>query len=91
MLENIISEWIRCISDFYEINRDGIYKYIVPNVDNQLYDVMLEFVEANKSLVQEQVNTSIIQAHPQAHYISRKLTEILAQEETQGYEFAIED
>ncbi|POG68937.1 kinase-like domain-containing protein, partial [Rhizophagus irregularis DAOM 181602=DAOM 197198] len=27
MLENIISEWIRCIDKHYEINRDGNYKY----------------------------------------------------------------
>ncbi|POG60366.1 kinase-like domain-containing protein, partial [Rhizophagus irregularis DAOM 181602=DAOM 197198] len=25
MLENIISEWIRCINEYYEINRDGNY------------------------------------------------------------------
>ncbi|POG58336.1 kinase-like domain-containing protein, partial [Rhizophagus irregularis DAOM 181602=DAOM 197198] len=28
MLENIISEWIRCINKYYEINRDGNYKYL---------------------------------------------------------------
>ncbi|POG65830.1 kinase-like domain-containing protein, partial [Rhizophagus irregularis DAOM 181602=DAOM 197198] len=28
MLENIISEWIRCINKYYEINRDGNYIYI---------------------------------------------------------------
>ncbi|GET58756.1 kinase-like domain-containing protein [Rhizophagus irregularis DAOM 181602=DAOM 197198] len=90
MLENIISEWIGCISDYYRINSNGDYEYVVPNVDNQLEDVMLEFVEANKSLVQEQVNASIIQSHPQAHYTSRKLSEILVQE-TQGFDCVIED
>ncbi|PKB92962.1 hypothetical protein RhiirA5_442795 [Rhizophagus irregularis] len=35
---------------------------------------------ANKSLSQEQVNPSITQSHPQAHYTSRKLAEILVQE-----------
>ncbi|PKY32606.1 hypothetical protein RhiirB3_450910, partial [Rhizophagus irregularis] len=52
--------------------------------------VMLEFVMANKSLAQEQVNSSITQSHPQAHYTSRKLAEILVQK-TQGFECAIED
>ncbi|POG70762.1 kinase-like domain-containing protein, partial [Rhizophagus irregularis DAOM 181602=DAOM 197198] len=76
MLENIISEWIRCINEYYEINRDGDYKFKVSNVDDQLKDDMIEFVEANKTLVQEQANTSIIQYHPQAYYTSRRLTEI---------------
>ena len=52
---------------------------------------MLEFVEANKALVQEQANTSIMQSHPQAYYTSRKLTEILVQEESQGFDCMIED
>ncbi|CAB4474170.1 unnamed protein product [Rhizophagus irregularis] len=90
MLENVISEWIGCISDYYRINSDGNYKFDVPNIDNQLKDVMLEFVMANKSLAQEQVNSSITQSHPQAHYTSRKLAEILVQK-TQGFECAIED
>ncbi|CAB5366027.1 unnamed protein product [Rhizophagus irregularis] len=60
MLENIISEWIRCIDKFYETNRDGNYVYRVLNIDDQLKNDMLEFVKANKALVQEQVNTSII-------------------------------
>ncbi|PKY30008.1 hypothetical protein RhiirB3_446891 [Rhizophagus irregularis] len=54
------------------------------------YD-MLEFVEANKTLVQEQANTSIMQSHPQAYYTSRKITkftEILAQEKS---EFIIQE
>ncbi|POG77259.1 kinase-like domain-containing protein, partial [Rhizophagus irregularis DAOM 181602=DAOM 197198] len=27
MLEYTISEWIRCINEYYEINRDGKYKF----------------------------------------------------------------
>ncbi|PKK60797.1 hypothetical protein RhiirC2_761453 [Rhizophagus irregularis] len=47
---------------------------------------MFEFVEANKTLEQEQANTSIMQSHPQAYYISRKLTkftEIFSQEKSE--------
>ncbi|CAB4464126.1 unnamed protein product [Rhizophagus irregularis] len=91
MLENIVSEWIRCINEYYKINRDGEYKYLVPNIDNQLKDDMFEFVEADKTLVQEQANISIMQSHSQAYYTSRKLTEILVQEETQGLDCMIED
>ncbi|CAB4489065.1 uncharacterized protein OCT59_024793 [Rhizophagus irregularis] len=91
MLENIISEWIRCINKYYEVNRDENYKYRLLNIDDQLTNDMLEFVEANKSLVQKQVNTSIIQSHPQAHFTSRKLTEILVQVESQGFDCMIED
>ncbi|CAB4435051.1 unnamed protein product [Rhizophagus irregularis] len=87
-LENIISEWVRCIDDFYKENR---YKYSVPiDIKNQLRYDMLEFVEANKSLEQKQANTSIIQSqlsHPQACYTSRKLTEIYFQEETQDFDY----
>ncbi|CAB4389994.1 unnamed protein product [Rhizophagus irregularis] len=83
MLEYIVSEWIRCINEYYEINRDGNYKYLVPNIDNQLKDDMLEFVKADKTLVQEQANTYIMQSHPQAYYRSRKFTEILAQEKSE--------
>ncbi|CAB4373553.1 unnamed protein product [Rhizophagus irregularis] len=80
MLEDIISEWVRCINEYYKMNRDGNYKVDVPNIDNQLKDVMLEFVMANKTLVQEQANASIMQSHAQAYYTSRKLTEILVEE-----------
>ncbi|UZO23943.1 uncharacterized protein OCT59_016272 [Rhizophagus irregularis] len=88
MLENIVSEWIRCINKYYEINRNGNYKYEVPITDNQLKNDMFEFVEADKALLQEQV---IMQSHPQAYYTSRKLTEILVQEESQGLDCMIED
>ncbi|CAB5377284.1 unnamed protein product [Rhizophagus irregularis] len=57
MLEHIISEWIRCVDKYYEINSDGNYQYRF-NITNQLEIDMLEFVEANKALVQEQANTS---------------------------------
>ncbi|GBC41295.1 kinase-like domain-containing protein [Rhizophagus irregularis DAOM 181602=DAOM 197198] len=89
MLENIISEWIRCINEYYEINRDGNYKYLVPITDNQLKNDMEEFVEADKALLQEQANAFIIQSHPQAYYTSRKLTEILVQEVSQGFDYMI--
>src|SRR6266496_3232969 len=74
MLENIISEWIKCINKYYRINRNGYYEFKVPNIDDQLEDNMLEFVKANEALVQEQANISIIQSHPQAYYTSRNLT-----------------
>jgi serine/threonine protein kinase len=78
MLENIISEWIRCIDKYYEFNRDGNYKFVVLDIDSQLKNDMLEFVKANEALVQKQVNNiSIIQSHSQAYYKSRKITEIL--------------
>ncbi|RGB27613.1 kinase-like domain-containing protein [Rhizophagus diaphanus] len=87
MLENIISEWAQCINKYYEMNRDGKYKHVVPDVYNQLKNDMFEFVKANEAnLVQEQVNTSIIQSHPQAYYTSRKLNEILIQEESQNFD-----
>ncbi|PKY29737.1 hypothetical protein RhiirB3_446473 [Rhizophagus irregularis] len=91
MLENIISEWIRCINKYYEINRDGDYKYEVPIIDNQLKNDMEEFVEADKALLQGQANAYIMQSHPQTYYTSRKLTEILVQEESQGKNFTIEE
>ncbi|CAB4485650.1 unnamed protein product [Rhizophagus irregularis] len=91
MLENIISEWIRCINKYYEINRDGNYIYIVPITNNQLKNDMKEFVEADQALLQGQANAYIMQSHPQAYYTSRKLTEILVQEESQGFDCMIED
>ncbi|CAB5375599.1 unnamed protein product [Rhizophagus irregularis] len=91
MLENIISEWIRCINKYYEINRDGNYKYVVPITGNQLKNDMFEFVGADKALLQEQANAFIMQSHPQAYYTSHKLTEILVQEDSQGFDCMIED
>ncbi|CAB4492575.1 unnamed protein product [Rhizophagus irregularis] len=91
MLENIISEWIRCIDKYYEVNWGGNYKYVVPNIDNPLKNDMLEFLEANEALVQEQANISTMQSHPQAYYTSRKLTEILVQEASQCLDCKIDD
>ncbi|CAB5388778.1 unnamed protein product [Rhizophagus irregularis] len=91
MLENIISEWFRCIDEYYRINSDGYGLSVVPNIDNQLQNDMLEFIEANESLVQKQSNTSIIQYHPQACYTSRKLTEILVKVESQDFDCMIKD
>ncbi|EXX64529.1 kinase-like domain-containing protein [Rhizophagus irregularis DAOM 181602=DAOM 197198] len=94
MLENIITEWIRCINKYYEMNGDQNYEnynYLVPNIDDKLKNDMYEFVEANKTLVQEQANTFIAQSHPQAYYTSRKLTEILIQEGSQGFDCVIKD
>uniref|UniRef100_U9THZ4 Uncharacterized protein n=1 Tax=Rhizophagus irregularis (strain DAOM 181602 / DAOM 197198 / MUCL 43194) TaxID=747089 RepID=U9THZ4_RHIID len=63
---------------------------------------MLEFIEADKTLVLEQANTSIMQSHPQvqdqsntsiiqshsqAYYTSRKLTEIIVQSETDELDY----
>jgi serine/threonine protein kinase len=92
-LEYKISEWIRCIGEYYEINRDGKYRLEVSNVDNNLKNDMFEFVEANNTLAQEQVNIStIVQSHSQAYYtsrkldfISKKLNEILESEDSQVY------
>ncbi|PKC54436.1 hypothetical protein RhiirA1_477316 [Rhizophagus irregularis] len=89
MLENILSEWNRCISEYYRINGDGNYKYEVPGIINQLKNDMFEFVKADKALMQEQANNSIIQSHLQAYYTSRKLTEILVQDETEGLDSMI--
>ncbi|CAB4478510.1 unnamed protein product [Rhizophagus irregularis] len=86
MLEDIISEWVRCINEYYRINRDGNDKFEVLNIDNKLKDDMVEFIKANKSLVQEQANASFIQSHTQAYYTSRKLTEILVQEKSDCFE-----
>src|SRR6266542_3320550 len=86
MLENVISEWIKCINEYYRINKDGDYKLEVTNIDNQsLKNIMLKFVKANNTLAQEQqANISIIQSHPNAYYTSRNLTtEILLQENSE--------
>jgi hypothetical protein len=92
-LEYKISEWIRCIGKYYEYNRDGKYRSQVPNVDNNLKNDMLEFVEANNTLAQKQANIfTIVQFHSQAYYTSRilnftskKSNEILESEDSQTY------
>jgi hypothetical protein len=45
MLENIISEWIICIDEYYRINSDGNPTFEVPNIDNQLINDISGFVE----------------------------------------------
>ncbi|RGB25835.1 kinase-like domain-containing protein [Rhizophagus diaphanus] len=70
MLENIISEWIKCINEYYKLNRDRNFVYEVPNINNQLKNDMFEFVKANGALVQ--ANTSI--SHSQAYYTIRNIT-----------------
>ncbi|POG57790.1 hypothetical protein GLOIN_2v1791279 [Rhizophagus irregularis DAOM 181602=DAOM 197198] len=70
MLENIISEWIRCINEYYRLNTDENCYYNVSDIDNQLKNDMFEFVKANKAVVQERV----VQSHSQACYISRNIT-----------------
>jgi serine/threonine protein kinase len=76
-LEYKISEWIRCIGEYYEVNKDGKYKYEVFNVDNNLKNDMLEFVKANNTLAQEHANIfTIVQSHPQACYKSHLLKKI---------------
>ncbi|CAB4479042.1 unnamed protein product [Rhizophagus irregularis] len=91
MLEYIISKWIRSINKFYEVNRDENYEFRVSNIDKQLRNDMLEFVEANKALVQGQECTSITQHHSQAYYTSRRLTEILVQEDSECLECIIKN
>ncbi|GES78446.1 kinase-like domain-containing protein [Rhizophagus clarus] len=57
-LEKKISEWIRCVNEYYALNKDGSYGFAVPGIDSELENDMLEFVEANNALVQEQTNIS---------------------------------
>ncbi|GBB99141.1 hypothetical protein RclHR1_03430002 [Rhizophagus clarus] len=89
-LEHEVSEWIRCISKFYKINRDGNHMYKVSDVNDKLYNDMLEFVKANNTLVQEQTNVStIIQPHSQAYYTSRNITKFLVKEDSECFECII--
>ncbi|CAB4462975.1 unnamed protein product [Rhizophagus irregularis] len=89
-LEYIISEWTECVDNFYMLNRDGDYKYESYNLDNQSKNIMLEFAEANKALVQEQANTpAIIQYHTQEYYTSRVLTGLLDRGKSEGLECRI--
>ncbi|PKY16552.1 HCP-like protein [Rhizophagus irregularis] len=90
MLENIISKWIEYITNdkFCEKDSGGNYKYVILDIDIQLRNDMLEFIEADRTLVQEQAeqtNTSILQPHSQACYTSRKFSQ------SQGFDCVIED
>ncbi|RGB33290.1 kinase-like domain-containing protein [Rhizophagus diaphanus] len=91
MLESIITEWISSIGEYYRINKNGNHKFEVSKINKQLKNNMLEFVEANKDLVQEQTNAYITQNHSQAYYTSRKLTEILVQEDSECLECIIKN
>ncbi|CAB4493201.1 unnamed protein product [Rhizophagus irregularis] len=57
MLENIISEWTS-IDEYYSVSRDGNYIFEVPNIDNQLENDMLEFVD--KALTQEKATEILL-------------------------------
>ncbi|POG74682.1 kinase-like domain-containing protein [Rhizophagus irregularis DAOM 181602=DAOM 197198] len=48
-LEYEISEWIRCINEYYKLNNDGNYIYEVTNsiIDDKLKNNMFEFIEAD--------------------------------------------
>ncbi|CAB4395539.1 unnamed protein product [Rhizophagus irregularis] len=86
-LEYKISEWIRCISEYYIYNKDGNYKVAVPDVDIELTNDMLEFAKANnqEENKQEKPNIFVMQSYLQANYTSRrftKITEILAEEDS---------
>jgi serine/threonine protein kinase len=74
ILENTISTWLR-LSEYHEFNdkREA-------NIDNKLRNDMNETVEADKTLVEKQINTSITSiTHPSACYTSRSLAEMLSQ------------
>ncbi|EXX60799.1 hypothetical protein RirG_176600 [Rhizophagus irregularis DAOM 197198w] len=79
IIENTISEWLRSINEYYIFNSEDEQSYEVPNIGNQLRNDMYEFIKANRDLMQEQANISVLQTHPQAYYTSRLLTEILYQ------------
>ncbi|EXX50138.1 Skt5p [Rhizophagus irregularis DAOM 197198w] len=82
-LEYKISEWIKCIDEYYRTNRDGDYRRNVPNIDSKFRSDMSEFVKVSDNSVQEQTNISIVQSHPQAYYTSRNLTEILFKDDSE--------
>ncbi|GES97124.1 kinase-like domain-containing protein [Rhizophagus clarus] len=88
-LEYKISEWIKCINEYYRINSDGNYRRNVPNIDNKFRSDMSEFVTVNDDTVQESTNISIVQFHPQAYFTSRKLTEILFKDDSDHLEYMI--
>ncbi|RIA79223.1 hypothetical protein C1645_794715 [Glomus cerebriforme] len=90
-LGNIISQWLRYVNEYYKHNGENDKNItIIPKVDNQSISDMHEFVKANKALTQEQINISTIKFHPQAHYTSRLLTEILDQKNSECLDCIIE-
>ncbi|RIA84048.1 hypothetical protein C1645_880160 [Glomus cerebriforme] len=79
-IEIVISQWLKCVNEYYELNNDKNENTLeVSDIDDQSRNDMYEFIRANETLTQEQIDTSIIQFHPQAYYTSRLLTEILDQ------------
>ncbi|GET03447.1 kinase-like domain-containing protein [Rhizophagus clarus] len=99
-LEHEISEWIRCINKFYETNKDENHIYRVYDVNDKLYDDMLEFVKANKEQTnmefvkanKEQTNIStIVQTHSQAYHTSRNITEFIVKEDSECLGYIIGD
>ncbi|PKY21450.1 hypothetical protein RhiirB3_409432, partial [Rhizophagus irregularis] len=76
IIENTISEWLRCINEYYKLN--GENDYVVSDIDNKLRNDLYEFIKANRVLTQEQANISVLQTYPQACYTSRLFTEILS-------------
>ena len=78
-LEYIISQWLRCINKYYELNEENNDDFSYTRDIFEFKDDIDEFVKANKALLQEQTDNSIIQFHSQACYTSRLLTDILDQ------------
>ncbi|RIA83385.1 hypothetical protein C1645_833896 [Glomus cerebriforme] len=78
-LKNIISQWLRCINEYYRLNNENEEIYQVgTEFDSKSKSDMFEFVEANDALMQKQVstsNTSITQFHSQVCYTSHLFTE----------------
>jgi serine/threonine protein kinase len=83
-LEYKISKWIKCINEYYRKinNKNRIHKYKIFDIDNELENEIHEFVKANNTLVQTQINNSTIQSHSQAYYTSRNISKILSDTES---------
>ncbi|RIA84159.1 hypothetical protein C1645_880097 [Glomus cerebriforme] len=89
-LENIISQWLRYVNEYYIVNgeKDNCNNIRVVVDNYQLRSDMYEFVNANKAISQGQVNSFI---HPQACYTSRLITEILEQKNSECLDCIIEN
>ncbi|RIA87866.1 hypothetical protein C1645_827182 [Glomus cerebriforme] len=90
-LENIISQWLRCVTKHYILNNNKKNNKQVNDIDSQSRSDMYEFVRADEVLTQEQINNFITQHHPQAYYTSRLLNEILDQKTSECLDCIIED
>ncbi|GBB93374.1 hypothetical protein RclHR1_21590004, partial [Rhizophagus clarus] len=75
-LEYKISEWIRCINEHYKININITkdYECTKSNMDNKIKDELLEFINADNTLVKKQASVSNIQSHLQIDYTSYNFT-----------------